>query len=258
MVQLHEKPSVSLFKATENFHKASVVYTAKPTVNPRGSTDCLHRVKVKKRTPSPQKSILQDLSTTTRSTQNMHVPTVRKFHPGNSAEAGVKPHKAGNSLEGNGKKATTNGVETGGKLVHNADNRTANNVDGPSAKKTTKVFLSEKQSRSLRECGVLVPCAPPATPTPEHRQKFDIIPSLTDVRAQRHMRQRLEGISKTDTKKAERRHEEHMRQEKLTLREKVAETKRRQRQEIYALNKVMTDLEYSHFESFVKERGYNL
>ena len=33
-------------------------------------------------------------------------------------------------------------------------------------KKATKVFLSQKQSSSVRDCGKLVPCAPPATPTP--------------------------------------------------------------------------------------------
>ncbi|KAK7486048.1 hypothetical protein BaRGS_00022657 [Batillaria attramentaria] len=224
VVRLHEKPSVSMFKSSTVLQKASLLYTAKQA--PRANTNAIRRNR--KRTPSPNKSVLHD-GPSGRSLQNL--PVVRKSYPAN----------------GNG---------TGDKLVRSSDlssSKTTSSIEGNS--KITKVFLSEKQSKSLRECGVLVPGAPPATPTPEYRQKFDIIPSL----AQRHMRQRLEGISKSDQtlKKLEKKREEQMKLEKTYMREKVLEMKRRQRSEIYALNRIMTDLEYSHFEQFVKERGYN-
>ncbi|KAL8571093.1 hypothetical protein ACOMHN_010554 [Nucella lapillus] len=125
-------------------------------------------------------------------------------------------------------------------------------------KKATKVFLSQKQSLSVKDCGALVPCAPPATPTPEHLKMYDYVPSLSDIKSQRHMRQRLEGMSKSDQKKLERKREELLKQEKLSFRERLAEQKKRQRQEIYALNKVMTDLEYKNFEELVKTKGLNI
>ena len=47
---------------------------------------------------------------------------------------------------------------------------------------TKKVFLSEKQSNALKDCGKLMPCAPPTSPTPEQMQKFEYVPSLGDLR----------------------------------------------------------------------------
>lgn len=45
-----------------------------------------------------------------------------------------------------------------------------------------KVFQSEKQSGYITQCGRLLPCAPPTSPTPLLLDKYEIIPSLADLR----------------------------------------------------------------------------
>ena len=49
-------------------------------------------------------------------------------------------------------------------------------------RRLTKVYLSEKQSGKMQELGLDLPCAPPATPTPEMYEKYEYIPSMADIR----------------------------------------------------------------------------
>ena len=48
--------------------------------------------------------------------------------------------------------------------------------------KVTKIFLSEKQSSSIKDCGKMIPCAPPVTPMPEMLNNVEFVPSLSDLR----------------------------------------------------------------------------
>ncbi|XP_003729772.2 uncharacterized protein LOC100891071 [Strongylocentrotus purpuratus] len=113
-----------------------------------------------------------------------------------------------------------------------------------------KVFLSEKQSSMLKDGGKGVPCAPPTSPTPQQLEKFEYIASLTDLRSQRALKDRLNVIGAEEKKKSQKIREDKARQEKQSARNNVGMMRQRQRQEIYALNKVMTELENSHFQKF--------
>nr|XP_054769038.1 uncharacterized protein LOC129276671 [Lytechinus pictus] len=113
-----------------------------------------------------------------------------------------------------------------------------------------KVFLSEKQSSMLKDGGKCVPCAPPTSPTPHQLEKFEYIPSLTDLRSQRVLKDRLIVIDTEEKKKSQKIREDKARQEKQSARNNIGMMRQRQRQEIYALNKVMTELENSQFLKF--------
>ncbi|XP_072035952.1 uncharacterized protein [Amphiura filiformis] len=119
--------------------------------------------------------------------------------------------------------------------------------------KIKKIFLSEKQSSSIRDCGVLMPCAPPATPMPETLQNTEYVPSLSDLRSQRAIKTRLTTMEKEAKEKRQRRLDEAKKQERQLQRDHVALKKHRQRQEIYALNKVMTQLEHKNFREFCEQ-----
>ncbi|XP_072174817.1 uncharacterized protein [Diadema setosum] len=113
-----------------------------------------------------------------------------------------------------------------------------------------KVFLSEKQSGTLRDCGRLVPCAPPTSPTQEQLEQYEYVPSLTDLRSQRSLKEKLTVMDSEEKKKRQKQREERARQEKQMMRSNICALRQRQRLEIYALNKVMTQLEHSQFEKF--------
>ncbi|XP_076451551.1 uncharacterized protein LOC143287446 [Babylonia areolata] len=218
VMQLHEKRSAGEVRPKPFLNPASSVfsvYAPRHLPATRVSADN-SSVKVKKRSNSPHKPVLQ---------KRTHKSPVRS----------VESTPLRRSLPG-----SSEGVSSAGD------------------RKATKVYLSQKQSSSVKDCGVLVPCAPPATPTPEHLKMYDYVPSLSDIKSQRHMRHRLEGMSKSEQKKLEKKREEQLRQEKQSYKERLAEQKKRQRQEIYALNKVMTDLEYQNFEQMVKTKGLNI
>ncbi|XP_041377526.1 protein PRRC2C-like [Gigantopelta aegis] len=125
-------------------------------------------------------------------------------------------------------------------------------------KHAKKVFLSEKQSGSMKIEGIDVPCAPPATPTPEQLLQYEYVPSLKDIRAQRAVRQRLQIMEKQEQRRQDRQKEEQAKLDKQMNRQKEIQLKRKQRQEIYALNEMMTALENKRFEEFCKAKGISL
>ncbi|KAK6176552.1 hypothetical protein SNE40_014815 [Patella caerulea] len=122
-------------------------------------------------------------------------------------------------------------------------------------KRITKIYQSQTQSGTVEVCGVDLPCAPPATPTPEQLKYHQYIPSLNDVMAQRAIKLRLEKIEKKEIKKMDKRREEEVKQEKLQQKDKLIEKRRKQRLEIYALNKIMTELENKKFQEFCQMKG---
>ncbi|XP_050413241.1 uncharacterized protein LOC126827762 [Patella vulgata] len=122
-------------------------------------------------------------------------------------------------------------------------------------KRITKIYQSQSQSGTVEVCGVDLPCAPPATPTPEQLKYHQYIPSLNDVMAQRAIKLRLEKIERKELKKMDKRKEEEIKQEKLQQKDKLIEKRRKQRLEIYALNKIMTELENKKFQEFCQIKG---
>lgn len=124
-------------------------------------------------------------------------------------------------------------------------------------KKMHRVPLSQKQPQLTKKAGPVMPSSLTTTSAAEHPNQFDYVPSLIDIKTQRHINQRLESVRRLDQKKAEHRRDEEKKQERVTFKEKMANQKKRQRQEIYALNKVMTDMEYKQFQELVQTQGLN-
>ncbi|XP_038061613.1 uncharacterized protein LOC119732246 [Patiria miniata] len=118
--------------------------------------------------------------------------------------------------------------------------------------RVTRVYLSEKQSGNLRECGLILPCAPPGTPTPQMLQRYQYIPSMMDLRSQRAVRDRLSGMEQKAKKKQQQQREEARKTEQQLQRDQAVAWKQRQRREIYALNKIMTEFEAKNFQEFMK------
>ncbi|XP_046559249.1 uncharacterized protein LOC124268255 [Haliotis rubra] len=123
--------------------------------------------------------------------------------------------------------------------------------------RVTKVYLSEKHSGVIKDEGLEMPCAPPATPTAEQLRRYEYVPSLTDVRSQRAVRQKLQVMERKEHQKEEKKKEEQAKIDKMLQKDKESELRRRQRQEIYALNKIMTELEHRRFMEFCIARGFN-
>lgn len=50
--------------------------------------------------------------------------------------------------------------------MHMGGSAVKNQNQSDSANKVTKIYLSDKHSGTVKDCGIEIPCAPPATPTP--------------------------------------------------------------------------------------------
>ncbi|KAK3106668.1 hypothetical protein FSP39_024853 [Pinctada imbricata] len=122
----------------------------------------------------------------------------------------------------------------------------------------TKIFLSDKHSGMVKDCGMEIPMAPPATPTPEQLRKVEYVPSMNDIRSQRAVKVKLQVLEREAQKKSARRREEVARMEKQNMKEREKEIRLQQRQEIYALNKVMTELENGRFKEFCVKKGISI
>ncbi|XP_045162772.2 uncharacterized protein LOC123527412 isoform X2 [Mercenaria mercenaria] len=141
-----------------------------------------------------------------------------------------------------------------GAVYHTADKVSA---QAEELKKVKKIFLSEKQSGTIRESGMEFPCAPPATPTPDLLRKHEYVPSMSDIRSQRAVKSRLQVMEKEALKKQEKQKEANAKLEKQQLKDKEKQMKAKQRKEIYALNKIMTELENKRFMDFCQAKGLN-
>lgn len=117
--------------------------------------------------------------------------------------------------------------------------------------KVKKIFLSETHSAMIAG----IPCAPPSTPIVDEKTKVEYIPSLTDVKSQRAVKARLINIGNNLRAQEQRRKEKSLKDEQKRAYGAILQLKQRQRAEIYALNKVMTELENANFRKFMEENA---
>ncbi|XP_033763700.1 uncharacterized protein LOC117344926 [Pecten maximus] len=146
-------------------------------------------------------------------------------------------------------------LSTSKSFLHNENRVTYYQTSVNEITKVTKVYLSEKHSGTMKDCGMEYPCAPPATPTPDQLKKVEYVPSMNDIRAQRAVKLKLQVLEKEASKKMEKQKEEKARQDKLQMKDREKELKMKQRNEIYALNKAMTELEQQRFQEFCSKKG---
>ncbi|XP_060071404.1 uncharacterized protein LOC132551294 [Ylistrum balloti] len=151
--------------------------------------------------------------------------------------------------------ATSDLLSTPKSCLHNENRVTYYQTSVNEIAKITKVYLSEKHSGTMKDCGMEYPCAPPATPTPDQLKKVEYVPSMNDIRAQRAVKLKLQVLEKEASKRIEKQKEEKARQEKLQMKDREKELKMKQRNEIYALNKAMTELEQHRFQEFCSKKG---
>lgn len=114
-----------------------------------------------------------------------------------------------------------------------------------------KVYLSETHSGMITG----IPCAPPSTPTVDELKKVEYIPSLTDVKSQRAVKSRLIDLGNKLRAEEQKKKEKAMKEQQRRAYGEILQLKQRQRAEIYALNKVMTELENENFRKFMEEKS---
>ncbi|CAH3036774.1 unnamed protein product [Pocillopora meandrina] len=100
-----------------------------------------------------------------------------------------------------------------------------------------------------------VPCAPPCTPSADELKKVEYIPSLSDVKSQRVVKTRLITIGNKLRAEEQKKKEKAAKEEQKRAYGAILQLKQRQRAEIYALNKVMTELENENFRKFMEEHS---
>ncbi|XP_031569329.1 uncharacterized protein LOC116303858 [Actinia tenebrosa] len=113
-----------------------------------------------------------------------------------------------------------------------------------------KIYLSEMQSKAIGG----VPSAPPGTPSSDQLKKIEYVPSLMDIKSQRAIKLKLEKIVHKLRKEEQHTKENSIKQDQKKLKESLIELKQRQRLEIYALNRVMTELENENFKKFMDKK----
>ncbi|XP_052226898.1 uncharacterized protein LOC127841824 isoform X2 [Dreissena polymorpha] len=88
-------------------------------------------------------------------------------------------------------------------------------------------------------------------------RRHEYVPSMSDIRSQRAVKSRLQALEKDATKKREKQKESNVKNEKQLQKDREKQLKIRQRREIYALNKIMTELENKRFMEFCQAQGLN-
>ncbi|XP_066296248.1 eukaryotic translation initiation factor 3 subunit A-like isoform X2 [Branchiostoma lanceolatum] len=116
-------------------------------------------------------------------------------------------------------------------------------------------FLSARRAEvpmfSPRRADLLPsPRRPSTNGAEEQMERYEFVPSMTDVRAKREVQARLQLMDKAAKQKKAKQMEIAKRQEKRKEKDGVAGHKARQRLEIYALNKIMSEYEWSNFQAF--------
>jgi len=119
----------------------------------------------------------------------------------------------------------------------------------------TKIYLSERHSRNLMG----IPAAPPCTPFLDGDCEIECIPSMSDIKSQRSITDKLSSLFKKQSKKEKEeilaKNQKLLREERLKQKDILSDLKRRQRAEIYALNSILSDIEKSNYEKFKEEKG---
>ncbi|XP_071840436.1 uncharacterized protein [Apostichopus japonicus] len=135
-------------------------------------------------------------------------------------------------------------------IYESSKDSNSSTTDGAIKIKLRKIFQSEKQSGYITQCGRMLPCAPPTSPTPLVLDRYEIVPSLADLTSQQSIKQRLAALEKENKKKRQVQDQEKKQKEKNVIQTQFEIQRARTRQEIYALNKIMTKLEKEHFKRF--------
>ncbi|XP_065061067.1 uncharacterized protein LOC135688236 isoform X2 [Rhopilema esculentum] len=128
-------------------------------------------------------------------------------------------------------------------------------MDGSPVTRLTKVYLSEKRSGTLMG----VPAVPPATPCSGFYEEIEWVPSMSDMKSKRLVTSKLAGLvskqAKRENEERITREQKQLQEEKQRNKEMLLKIKQRQRAEIYALNKILTEVENATYEKYKEERG---
>ncbi|XP_065648600.1 uncharacterized protein LOC124809013 isoform X1 [Hydra vulgaris] len=131
---------------------------------------------------------------------------------------------------------------TQGFLLQNSCKREPNILDSSLPIKTRKVFYSDRQSGLI----LGVPSAPPSTPC----YFVDFTSSLSDIKSQRKIQRQLKKIENQQNSKLQKTINKIRAEEKRKEEEVFEQRKLYQRQQIYMMNQLMSELEKKQFEEF--------
>ncbi|CAG2243702.1 uncharacterized protein LOC143057717 isoform X2 [Mytilus galloprovincialis] len=115
--------------------------------------------------------------------------------------------------------------------------------------KLPSIFFETKSSKAKRKKNV---------GHGKQMRKVEYIPSLTDIRSQRAVKVKLQVLEKEAQKRMEKQQIERDKIEKQNKKLMEKDLKQQQRLQIYALNKVMTELENSRFKEFCAKKGIKM
>ena len=152
VMRLHQKPLLDVrsrepstsTQATSSHQSMISVYTAKPLQAARVSAEMM---KYKKRSKTKSPMLAKRASLQLKEARRLDVSPIRR-----------PLMLAGDVRRSNGGTPSS----TASSLL----------PPGEKEKKLTKIYLSQKQSGVIKDCGTSVPCAPPATPTPGEESSF--------------------------------------------------------------------------------------
>ncbi|PAA51688.1 hypothetical protein BOX15_Mlig017488g3, partial [Macrostomum lignano] len=119
------------------------------------------------------------------------------------------------------------------------------------------VYYSLRQTESLVDCGVNVPGAPPATPLPIENPGLKYVLSMQDTKSKRELSLRLTEIRDKRKDNAKRSDLKSQLEEREREQARLAKLRVEQRNRIYALNKLMTELELTDFKTFRASKEAN-
>lgn len=123
----------------------------------------------------------------------------------------------------------------------------------PTRRKTRirKVYYSEAQSQMRAG----IPCAPPATPLNDILIAMEIVPCMADIKSQQAIKAKLKNIEIQRQKANEKIRDRFLKDEKKREKQEKESIRQQRRAEIYALNKIMTELEHNKFLQCMKEKN---
>lgn len=113
-----------------------------------------------------------------------------------------------------------------------------------------KIFFSD--GTNVLKKGIIG--VPPASPTPEHLENVQYVKCLADLRSKRKLDEKLLEIAKFRDEQKKKAVLDEKKARAVEEKRETAQLRVRQRQEIYALNQVMKELEERRFQQYVKEK----
>jgi len=117
-------------------------------------------------------------------------------------------------------------------------------------KSKQKIFFSD--GTNVLKKGIIG--VPPASPTPEHLENVQYVKCLADLRSKRKLDEKLLEIAKFRDEQKKKAVLDEKKARAVEEKRETAQLRVRQRQEIYALNQVMKELEERRFQQYVKEK----